>query len=93
MEDNIGNGDESLTNEEVGEALLDWHAEGCLWGDMRPDTAASSLSPRTSPHSPCPSPQQERKRKKIVRICDKSGRGYKGNQKEPCAWDECGKAA
>lgn len=42
IEDNIGNGGEPLTNEEVEEALLDWHAEGCLWGDMRRDAAASS---------------------------------------------------
>ena len=42
IEDNIGNGSESLMNEEVEEALLDWHAESCLWGDMRRDAAASS---------------------------------------------------
>jgi hypothetical protein len=36
--------------------------------------------------------RNNKRRKKIVRICDKSGRSYKRNQKGPCAWDEYEKA-
>jgi len=40
---NCGNGSEALTDEELQEAFLDWHAEGCLWGDMRRDATAHSV--------------------------------------------------